>query len=321
MFNNDLFCNLATFKRGKYMQLSIDTDIMPAVRLVGRIDYKKPWIHFTRTIDEYVFYVIKSGEMYIREGDHNFVLKQGETLLLQPNIQHTGYQESCCDYYFVHFKHPGISEVKNKSEKDNIQEMIVKRKLSLTGDSFSETPPTDSISYLPKHYRLINGNEILFLLKEAVNDFYNNRYENYKKLVSCKFQDILIRICREYTTSEIENIQTHFSKSFIKVRSILNYLNTEYHKKITSADIEQLFESNFDYLNRVFHKMLGYTIFNYLNIVRIKKAKELIETTPIKFSEIGYLVGIDDQYYFSKLFKKYTGITPTQYWEKMNLKN
>ncbi|OGO80169.1 MAG: AraC family transcriptional regulator [Clostridiales bacterium GWC2_40_7] len=302
------------------MQLSIDADIMPAVRLIGRIAYKKPWCHFTRTINEYVFYVIKSGEMYIREGDNKFVLKQGETLLLHPNIPHTGYQESCCDYYYVHFKHPGILETDNKTEKEKIQEMMLKRKLSLTGDSLSEDPPTDSISYLPKHYRLINENEIFYLLQEAFNDFYN-RYENYKKLVSCKFLDILIRICREYTTSEIENMHTHFSKSFVKVRSVLNHLNMEYHRKITSEDIEQLFESNFDYLNRVFHKMSGYTIFNYLNVVRIKKAKELIETTPIKFAEIGYLVGIEDQYYFSKLFKKHTGITPTQYWKKMNLKS
>ena len=47
-------------------------------------------------------------------------------------------------------------------------------------------------------------------------------------------------------------------------------------------------------------------------------AKELIETTPINFSEIGYLVGIDDPYYFSKLFKKYTGMTPTQYYKSKN---
>lgn len=53
-------------------------------------------------------------------------------------------------------------------------------------------------------------------------------------------------------------------------------------------------------------------------MVRINKAKEIIETTPLKFSEIGYLIGIDNPYYFSKLFKKYAGITPTQYCEKMN---
>ncbi len=51
----------------------------------------------------------------------------------------------------------------------------------------------------------------------------------------------------------------------------------------------------------------------YLNMMRINKAKELIEVTPLKFSEIAYLVGINDPYYFSKLFKKYTGLTPTQY--------
>jgi YesN/AraC family two-component response regulator len=130
----------------------------------------------------------------------------------------------------------------------------------------------------------------------------------------------MIRVGRECITTRTENAKAHVSKAFIKTQTILNYLNREYHKKLTSSDIEQTFESNYDYLNRIFHKSTGFTIFNYLNMVRINKAKEIIETTPLKFSEIGYLIGIDNPYYFSKLFKKYSGITPTQYWEMINRK-
>lgn len=302
---------------GGLLLLSFDADVMPDVRLIGRVAYKEPWIHFTRVPNEYILYIIKSGEMYIEEGSRKYALKKGDTLLLQPNIVHAGYQESCCDYYYVHFQHHKIVEVVNTSKEEKLQEMIQKRRLSLTSDFLSSEPPTDSICYFPKHYHFNNENEIIYILKEAMDAYYN-RYENYKKLVSCKFMDVMIRICREYTSSEIESQQKHFSKTFIKARSILNYINMDYHKKITSKEIEELFESNYDYLNRVFHKISGYSIFNYLNMVRINRAKDLIETTPVKFSEIGYLVGIDDPYYFSKLFKKYTGISPSQYLEKKN---
>ncbi|MHB8130504.1 MAG: helix-turn-helix transcriptional regulator, partial [Mobilitalea sp.] len=79
-------------------------------------------------------------------------------------------------------------------------------------------------------------------------------------------------------------------------------------------DIVEMFEGNFDYLNRCFKKMTGYTIFAYLNLIRINKAKELILSTHMRFNEIGYLVGIESPYYFSRLFRKTVGKTPTEYY-------
>ncbi|SKA93092.1 AraC-type DNA-binding protein [Caloramator quimbayensis] len=290
----------------------ISVDTIPNVRLTGHVIYNEPWMHFTRTIDEYILYVIKSGELYIKEGEEEFVLKSGDTLLLEPKIQHTGYRKSTCDYYYIHFKHPKITTLNVNSLDEIAFNILNERKTSLASDFLSDSLPTSPVCYLPKCYHIKNLSPIIYLLKEAEFDYYN-RYENYKILTSIRLIEILIKISREYISSEMEKSTSFLSKGFIKCRNIINFLNSEYHRKITSQDIETYFESNYDYLNRVFHKLTGYTIFNYLNIIRINKAKELIDTTPIKFSEVGYLVGIDDPYYFSKLFKKYVGMTPSQY--------
>ena len=59
---------------------------------------------------------------------------------------------------------------------------------------------------------------------------------------------------------------------------------------------------NFDYLNRVFSAATGNTIFYYLNMLRVSNAKQLITTTNLTFAEVAYLVGIEDRYYFTRLF-------------------
>ena len=75
----------------------------------------------------------------------------------------------------------------------------------------------------------------------------------------------------------------------------------------------QEFSCNFDYLNRVFKKNIGKTIFVCLNEIRIHRAMELLATTSMKISAVGYRVGFRDDGYFCKVFKKYTGISPGQY--------
>ncbi|GFZ33863.1 AraC family transcriptional regulator [Clostridium zeae] len=292
--------------------LSIDTSIVPAVRLIGHIDYIKPWKHFNRTINEYILYIVKSGELYIREGNVEYHLNKGDTLLLEPNIEHRGYKEASCHYYYFHFKHPKISHLNTKSYDEIAKNLMNKRKASLHSEYLSELSDTNPEFYLPKNYHYEDENELMTLLVNADSDYYH-KYEGYKTMASLKLLEILIRISRNYTSTKIENSQPQFSKAFVKCRNIQHYLNSNYQNKITSSDIEQNFESNYDYLNRVFQQMTGYTIINYLNTIRINRAKDLLDATPLKISEVGYLVGIDDPYYFSKLFKKIAGTTPSNY--------
>ncbi len=263
-------------------------------------------------MNEYALYFIKSGDLFIEENGKRYSLHKNDMLILEPGLFHQGFREATCNYYYLHFRHNGLTPTGNKCWEEIREELIQNRANTLKSNCYVDGYTSSPSSYLPKHIHCDNSSELLELLNITMTDFYN-RYESYRELASWRLSELLLKISREYINTAIFSSQQHLSKSYTNAAKLLNYLNCNYSKKITSAEIEAEFDSNYDYLNRVFQKLTGTSIFGYLNTIRIAKAKELILTSSLKFTDIAYLVGIDDPYYFSRFFKKATGMTPTQY--------
>jgi AraC-like DNA-binding protein len=67
------------------------------------------------------------------------------------------------------------------------------------------------------------------------------------------------------------------------------------------------------YFSRQFREKTGYAVMDYFTRLKIQKACELLETTEMKVTEISHYLGYKDPYYFSRLFKKVSGISPSHY--------
>ena len=74
------------------------------------------------------------------------------------------------------------------------------------------------------------------------------------------------------------------------------------------------------YLSRIFHQNFGTGVIDYINTVRIEKAKSLLEDPSKSTREIAEAVGYQSASYFSKIFKQRTNLTPTEY-RLNNVKN
>ena len=68
----------------------------------------------------------------------------------------------------------------------------------------------------------------------------------------------------------------------------------------------------------VFAQETGQTFTEYLTSLRIARARELLRTTDLRSSQIAFEVGYNDAHYFSYLFKKNTGLTPSEYRRQNN---
>lgn len=90
------------------------------------------------------------------------------------------------------------------------------------------------------------------------------------------------------------------------------YVEENYHRPISLEDIARALNLSAFYLSHLFSEESDFTLFHYLTALRMDKAKELLGSG-LKVSAVARQVGYEDGSYFSRVFRKYTGLTPAGY--------
>lgn len=123
---------------------------------------------------------------------------------------------------------------------------------------------------------------------------------------------------KEYMNGLFTGIAQHFSQKYDQKNSkvisrIKEIIHKKYRENISVAAISEEVYLTPNYISLIFKQETGETITEYITKVRIEAAKELLETTDFKVLEVAEMVGYDNPHYFSKVFKKYTGVLPVKF--------
>jgi AraC-type DNA-binding domain-containing proteins len=102
------------------------------------------------------------------------------------------------------------------------------------------------------------------------------------------------------------------------VFEIVEYVKENCAKAKSLEEIAKKFYIEKSYLSRIFKKNTGFTVNEFINIQKIKKAQRLLEDTDFSIAKIAVLVGYENITYFTKIFKKYVGYTPLKYHKTKN---
>lgn len=97
------------------------------------------------------------------------------------------------------------------------------------------------------------------------------------------------------------------------VKRVLEYMKDNYYKPISLKTIALQYRTNASYLGQVFKTETGEFFTDYLNIIRIENAKKLLSKDALKSSDISTMTGFSDPRYFYRVFKKLTGLSPSEY--------
>lgn len=123
---------------------------------------------------------------------------------------------------------------------------------------------------------------------------------------------------KAYMCGILTSVAEHFSKKYTQkngkvISDIKSIIEKSYMKDISINRIsEQVFLSP-NHISMIFRQETGETITDYITKIRMEKAKELLGNLDNKILEVAEAVGYEDASYFSKVFKKYTGIYPQKF--------
>lgn len=106
------------------------------------------------------------------------------------------------------------------------------------------------------------------------------------------------------------------SEENMVVNAALKYMEENLEKSIMLQDLAKYTGYSVSHFSSIFKSNTGHSPLNYFNLLKIKKACELLETTDLKINQISCMVGINDSLYFSRLFNKIVGISPKKYRNK-----
>lgn len=149
---------------------------------------------------------------------------------------------------------------------------------------------------------------------------YKDKNQLYKVNMKSLCIKILILCLRNQNKTYISADQGN-SKVRINVQRATEYINRNYDNPQLNNDIVAAnIGVSSKYLSTIFHMETGITIHKYLTQVRIEAAQKLALLGTMNVTEISYAVGYPSVHSFSKIFKKTTGITPSEFLHA-NLKN
>nr|WP_317332705.1 AraC family transcriptional regulator [uncultured Romboutsia sp.] len=223
---------------------------------------------------------VDKGELLTTIDGVSYHLKQGDLIFYAPMQFHTQstFEKISSSYLTINFK-----------MNFNHADLLCNKIFSLQRDS----------------YFIISR-----LIKELSND---NIYSDDLSL--CYLKELIIQTIRLDNLNFHSKPTTHMQQTYENklLNDILLYIDDHIYEKISVSTLCEHFCISTSMLHSLFRKNMNNTAKNYINELKLSKSKELIRNSTHTLSEISEMLGFSSIHYFSKKFKSYFNISPTEY--------
>lgn len=278
-------------------------DIKPYVRyakiLTCNSDYE---INRTRAYDNRLIYFFEGAADVIID-DVSYIAERGSMFIWQSdNVYSIFAKETGFRALYVNFDYTYGSK-NNSLAMPTVEMAKFNPSQRLEEVFFTDAPEFNS----PMYFSDMRSIELDFHNLE--NEFVSPQ-KNYVMMLATLMQTVLIKTARRLI-SDSNGVNTSFL-----VGQVIEYIQENYAKNLTNADIGAAFSYHPNYINRSMLFSTGQSLHQYVISVRVLKALELIQTSDLTMTEIAKQVGFKSIKHFSQSFKKVYGFSPTHFKNK-----
>ena len=115
----------------------------------------------------------------------------------------------------------------------------------------------------------------------------------------------------------IVDIYSKDSENTLLLKNAVRYLEEHYTENLKMSLLAEKFNLSESHFRKLFKGFTGLSPVEYRNGLRIERAKELLSRNTVSVSEVALAVGIEDQFYFSRIFKESEGVSPLRYKKRL----
>lgn len=161
--------------------------------------------------------------------------------------------------------------------------------------------------------------EIIIWFKQVIKEANlpdPDEAEGYKAIFDGIFGSLTMDELKEKVIVAARNVIAYLRKQQSLspvIKQVLAQIQEHYADELSLKLLGQEYNINPVYLGQLFHRETGKSFSDYVNSYRIDKAKELLKRTHLKTQEVARMTGYLDNSYFFRQFKKYVGVSPTEY--------
>lgn len=158
---------------------------------------------------------------------------------------------------------------------------------------------------LPYYIDISDGSEIIRLFEDIFQQARENSLASVFRLKAG-----ILSLLSEYIARSDRNHVALYEENHPEFYSVISYINDNIHSRLTINELSDRMHMHPNYFIRLFKNRMGTTPLNYINRLRMERAKSLLENTNLPVSEIMLQVGFEDLSSFSNFFKHYSGYNP-----------
>lgn len=248
---------------------------------------------------------IDKGKVEVQSEKDKFTLNQGEIIFHRPNEFHAIKAIDSSPNFFV------ISFVCNSPLIKCFEKYHTTLNKELKTFISSIISESESTYVIPKNdtaLKQLNKVDLPVIGGEQLIKTY------LEQLLIFLLRNIL-KVKKTSVFPSKEGMENHI------VTSIKEYIEKNAYSKFNITSICKAIGYSKSYLSKIFNNQTGLTIYNYSIEVKIKKAKQLIREGKYNFAEISDLLSFDNPQYFSRVFKRTTNMTPTEFKRTLEFKD